>query len=74
MERRVIVKLDKNIPVPKRSDFYEKMLDKMEIGYSVFVTKDQYEPLRYRFRKRKWQMMIRTKTVDGVVGYRIWRI
>tara|TARA_X000001388_G_C2229159_1_gene122398 strand:+ start:85 stop:303 length:219 start_codon:yes stop_codon:yes gene_type:complete len=72
MGRNMIV--EKDIAPPKRSSFYEKLLDKMEIGHSVFVTKDQYEPLRYRFRKRKWPMMVRSKTVDGVVGYRIWRI
>lgn len=66
------MKIDKNIPVPKRTNdsVYRKVACAMMIDDSVFYTK-RNQAMSLRRAMARYGMLATTRIVEG--GFRIWR-
>lgn len=76
------IKIDKNIPLPKKKNRRVYPIDKMEINDSFFVSvpnKNEIEKRRqniyiaiWRFCKKNTEKKFTTASVEG--GVRVWRL
>ena len=70
-------KIESGIAVPKnrRNEESWKLAEMMEIGESIFFTKEkEAKTLRNILRKMEHKAVLKPDTKDGADGWRVWKV